>query len=159
MCSDDAHRTMFLGCCQHVKRFEQRQMLLAVDDIIVKKEQICEFAKQYLPFEGIKIYTEIKDESSGMTDGESILNEVSAVTYIFMDEALCSDQYETFLEAMPNWLKENCQGVPVGIYLRMTESKAWEQIDRANYEDKLREDIYTEKTECTISESGKVAIY
>ena len=123
------------------------------------EEQIREFAMQYLPFEGIKIYTEIKDGSSGVTDGESILNEISAVTYIFMDDAICSDQYETFLEAIPTWLKENCQGVPAGIYLRMTESEAWEQIDRANYEDKLREDIYTEKAECTISESGKLAVY
>ena len=123
------------------------------------EEQIREFAMQYLPFEGIKIYTEIKDGSSGVTDGESILNEISAVTYIFMDDAICSDQYETFLEAIPTWLKENCQGVPAGIYLRMTESEAWEQIDRANYEDMLREDIYTEKAECTISESGKVAVY
>ena len=31
-------------------------------------------------------------------DEETVLNEVSAATYIFMDDALCSGQYETFLE-------------------------------------------------------------
>ena len=46
-----------------------------------------------------------------------------------------------------------------GIYLRMTESEAWKQIDRANYEDKLREDIYTKEADCTISGSGKVTVY
>ena len=47
-------------------------------------------------------------------DEETVLNEVSAATYIFMDDALCSGQYETFLEAVPDWLTENCQGVPAG---------------------------------------------
>ena len=109
------------------------------------EEQVRIFAEQYLPSEGIKIYTEIKDGGNGAADGESFLKEVSAVTYIFMDEALCSGQYETFLEAVPDWLTENCQGVPAGIYLRMAESEAWKQIGRSDYEDKLREDIYTEE--------------
>ena len=107
------------------------------------EEQVRTFAEQYLPSEGIKIYTEIKSGGSGAADGEPVLNEVSAATYIFMDDALCSGQYEAFLEAVPDWLAENCQGVPAGIYLRMTESEAWQQIDRSGYEDKLREDIYT----------------
>ena len=41
------------------------------------------------------------------------------------------------LEAVPDWLTENCQGVPAGIYLRMAESEAWKQIGRSDYEDKL----------------------
>ena len=98
------------------------------------EEQVRIFAEQYLPSEGIKIYTEIKDGGNGAADGESFLKEVSAVTYIFMDEALCSGQYETFLEAVPDWLTENCQGVPAGIYLRMAESEAWKQIGRSDYE-------------------------
>ena len=81
------------------------------------------------------------------------------MTYIFMDDALCSEQYEAFLEAVPDWLTENCQGVPAGIYLRMTESEAWQQIDRSDYEDKLREDVYTKEAECAISGSGKVTVY
>lgn len=92
-------------------------------------------------------------------DEETVLNEVSAATYIFMDDALCSGQYETFLEAVPDWLTENCQGVPAGIHLRMAESEGWQQIDRSNYEDKLREDIYTGEAECAISGSGKVTVY
>ena len=123
------------------------------------EEQVRTFAEQYLPSEGIKIYTEIKNGGSGAADEETVLNEVSAATYIFMDDALCSGQYETFLEAVPDWLAENCQGVPAGIYLRMTESEAWQQIDRSNYEDKLREDIYTGEAECAISGSGKVTVY
>ena len=121
--------------------------------------QIRTFAEKYLPSEGIKIYTEIKNGGSSVADAEPVLNEVSAVTYIFMDDALCSEQYETFLEAVPDWLTENCQGVPAGIYLRMTESEAWQQIDRSDYEDKLREDVYTKEAECAISGSGKVTVY
>lgn len=123
------------------------------------EEQVRAFAEQYLPSEGIKIYTEIKNGGSGAAEEEAILNEVSAVTYIFMDDALCSEQYEAFLEAVPDWLTENCQGVPAGIYLRMAESEAWKQIGRSDYEDKLREDIYTEEAECAISGSGKVTVY
>ena len=123
------------------------------------EEQVRAFAEQYLPSEGIKIYTEIKDGYSGAADETPALNEISAVTYIFMDDALCSEQYEAFLEAVPGWLAENCQGVPVGIYLRVTEPEAWQQIDRANYEEKIREDIYTEEAECTISGNGKVTVY
>ena len=125
----------------------------------VYEEQVRAFAEQYLPAEGIKIYTEIKNGGSSAADAEPVLNEVSAVTYIFMDNALCSEQYETFLEAVPDWLTENCQGVPAGIYLRMTESEAWQQIDRSDYEDKLREDVYTKEAECAISGNGKVTVY
>ena len=123
------------------------------------EEQVRAFAEQYLPSEGIKIYTEIKNGGSGAAEEEAILNEVSAVTYIFMDDALCSEQYEALLEAVPDWLTENCQGVPAGIYLRMAESEAWKQIGRSDYEDKLREDIYTGKKECAISGSGKVTVH
>ena len=124
------------------------------------EEQVRTFAEQYLPSDGIKIYTEIKNSGSGGTaEGEPALNEVSAVTYIFMDDGLCSGQYEAFLEAVPDWLTENCQGVPAGIYLRMAEPGAWQQIDRSDYEDKLREDIYTREAECAISGSGKVTVY
>ena len=123
------------------------------------EEQVRAFAEQYLPSEGIKIYTEIKSGGSGVAEEEAILYEVSAVTYIFMDDALCSEQYEVFLKAVPDWLTENCQGVPAGIYLRMTESEAWQQIDRSDYEDKLREDVYTKEAECAISGSGKVTVY
>ena len=49
--------------------------------------------------------------------------------------------------------------MPAGIYLRMAESEAWKQIGRSDYEDKLREDIYTEEAECAISGSGKVTVY
>ncbi len=123
------------------------------------EEQVRAFAEQYLPSEGIKIYTEIKNGGSSPAEEEPVLNEVSAVTYIFMDDALCSEKYEIFLEAVPDWLTENCQGVPAGIYLRMTESEAWQQIDRSDYEDKLREDVYTKEAECAISGSGKVTVY
>ena len=131
-------------------------------DILMRpayEEQVRTFVEQYLPSEGIKIYSEIKSGGSGAADEGAVLNEVSAATDIFMDDALCSEQYETFLEAVPDWLTENCQGVPAGIYLRMTESEAWQQIDRSNYEDKIREDIYTEEAECAISGKGKVTVY
>ena len=124
------------------------------------EEKIRTFAELFHDSEGIEIYTEIKNSGSGGTAEEDpALNEVSAVTYIFMDDGLCSGQYEAFLEAVPDWLTENCQGVPAGIYLRMAESGAWQQIDRSDYEDKLREDIYTREAECAISGSGKVTVY
>lgn len=122
------------------------------------EEQILTFAKEYLPLEGIKIYTEVKGGTSNVPKEGSILNTVSAATYIFMNEDLCFQQYEAFLKAVPDWLTENCQGVPAGIYVRMANSEDWKQIDRSNYEDKLREDIYTKEAECAISGSGKVTV-
>lgn len=119
------------------------------------EEQVQSFAQQVLPSEGIKIYTEVK---SGEAKEGSVLNQVSAVTYIFMNDDLCAEEYETFLKAVPDWLTENCQGVPAGIYLRMAKSEAWQSIDRSNYEDMLREDIYTKEAECAISGSGKVTV-
>lgn len=111
-----------------------------------------------MPLEGIKIYTEVKGGTSNVPKEGSILNTVSAATYIFMNEDLCFQQYEAFLKAVPDWLTENCQGVPAGIYVRMANSEDWQQIDRSNYEDKLREDIYTKEAECAISGSGKVTV-
>ena len=61
-----------------------------------------------------------------------------------------------FWRAVPDWLTENCQGVPAGIYLRMAEPGAWQQIDRSDYEDKLREDIYTREADVRdLRERGK----
>ena len=119
------------------------------------EEQVQSFAQQGLPSDGIKLYTEVK---SGEAKEGSVLNQVSAVTYIFMNDDLCAEEYETFLEAVPDWLTENCQGVPAGIYLRMAKSEAWQSIDPSNYEDMLREDIYTKEAECAISGSGKVTV-
>ena len=84
------------------------------------EEQILTFAKEYLPLEGIKIYTEVKGGTSNVPKEGSILNTVSAAT--------------------------------------MANSEDWKQIDRSNYEDKLREDIYTKEAECAISGSGKVTV-
>ena len=60
---------------------------------------------------------------------ENILETVSAATYVFTDDSVCSSEaYERFVDACGQWLKEHCQGVPAGIYLRMTQSEAWAEI-------------------------------
>lgn len=148
----------------------------------VYEEWVSVFVQQYLPVEGVKIYTEIKtiDEKLDKIISENVLEKgdagapleedaaevvtemlpgrVSAVTYLYMDSAVCGSQYDKFLDAVPGWLSENCRGVPAGLWLRMADTAEWQEIDRSNYEDKIREDIYTEKADCAISGSGKVTV-
>ena len=44
-------------------------------------------------------------------------------------------------------------------HLDVYKRQAWLQIDRSDYEDKLREDVYTKEAECAISGNGKVTVY
>ena len=123
------------------------------------EEKVRHFAEEYFPAEGIKVYTDIKSIDGSVTE-ENILENVSAVTYVFTDDSVCSaEAYERFVDACGQWLKEHCQGVPAGIYLRMTQSEAWAKISEADYEDSIREDIFTAENDCSISGSGKVTIY
>lgn len=123
------------------------------------EETVRDFAEEYFPAEGIKVYTDIKSIDGSVTE-ENILENVSAVTYVFTDDSVCSaEAYERFVDACGQWLKEHCQGVPAGIYLRMTQSEAWAKISEADYEDSIREDIFTAENDCSISGSGKVTIY
>lgn len=148
----------------------------------VYEEWVGGFVQQYLPVEGVKIYTEIKtiDEKLDKTISENVLakgdagadleedaaedviemlsGRVSAVTYVYMVSAVYGSQYDRFLDAVPGWLSENCRGVPAGLWLRMADTEEWQDIDSSNYEDKIREDIYTEKADCAISGSGKVTV-
>lgn len=148
----------------------------------VYEEWVSVFVQQYLPVEGVKIYTEIKtiDEKLDKIISENVLEKgdagapleedaaevvtemlpgrVSAVTYLYMDSTVCGSQYDRFLDAVPGWLSENCRGLPAGLWLRMAGTAEWQEIDRSNYEDKIREDIYTEKADCAISGSGKVTV-
>ena len=123
------------------------------------EETVRDFVEEYFPAEGIKVYTDIKSIDGSVTE-ENILGNVSAVTYVFTDDSVCSaEAYERFVDACGQWLKEHCQGVPAGIYLRMTQSEAWAKISEADYEDSIREDIFTAENDCSISGSGKVTIY
>ena len=123
------------------------------------EEQVRAFAEQYLPSEGIKIYTEIKNGGSGAAEEEAILNEVSAVTYIFMGRRPVFRTVRGVSGGCAGLADGELSGRAGRRYLRMAESEAWKQIGRSDYEDKLREDIYTEEAECAISGSGKVTVY
>ena len=123
------------------------------------EDKVRAFAEEYFPEKGIKVYTDIRSIDGEVTE-ENILENVSAVTYVFTDDSVCSTEaYERFVDACGQWLKEHCQGVPAGIYLRMTQSEAWAKISEADYEDSIREDIFTAENDCSISGSGKVTIY
>ena len=123
------------------------------------EEKVRDFAEEYFPAEGIKVYTDIKSIGGSVTE-ENILESASAATYVFTDDSVCSaEAYERFVDACGQWLKEHCRGVPAGIYLRMTQSEAWAKISEADYEDSIREDIFTAENDCSISGSGKVTIY
>lgn len=123
------------------------------------EEKVRDFAEEYFPAEGIKVYTDIKSIGGSVTE-ENILESASAATYVFTDDSVCSaEDYERFVDACGQWLKEHCRGVPAGIYLRMTQSEAWAKISEADYEDSIREDIFTAENDCSISGSGKVTIY
>lgn len=118
------------------------------------EKKVEDFAAQYFPGDSLKIYSEIKAVGED-ADEENLLQNVSAVTYIFLDQSACEEGYDAFAGASLQWLEENCRGSAAGIYLRLTYPSAWEEISRYNYEEKIREDIFARKTECAVSESGK----
>lgn len=128
------------------------------------ESKIREFAAQIFPESGIKVFSDIRNSGQD-TDGQSateenVLQTVSAVTYIFISESVCTEeQFHDFAEKCAQWLGSQCRGVAAQICLRLTDAAQWELIDASGYEDKLREDIFTAESECAISASGKVTVY
>lgn len=119
------------------------------------EKKVEDFAAQYFPGDSLKIYSEIKAADE---DAENLLQNVSSVTYIFLNQSVCEEGYDAFAGASLQWLEENCRGTAAGIYLWLTYPSAWEEISRYNYEEKIREDIFARKTECAVSESGKGSV-
>ena len=128
------------------------------------ESRIREFAGQFFSESGIKVFSDIRNSGQG-TDGQSVTEEnvlrtVSAVTYIFISESVCTEeQLQDFTEECAQWMESQCQGVAAQICLRLTDAAQWELIDTAGYEDKLRADIFTAEAECAVSASGKVTVY
>lgn len=128
------------------------------------ESRVREFAVQSFPESGIKVFSDIRNLGQG-TDGQSVTEEnvlhtVSAVTYIFISESVCTEaQFRDFTEECAQWMESQCQGVAAQICLRLTDAAQWELIDATGYEDKLRADIFTAEAECAISASGKVTVY
>ena len=128
------------------------------------ESRVREFAGQSFSESGIKVFSDIRNSGQG-TDGQSVTEEnvlqtVSAVSYIFISESVCTEeQFQDFTEECAQWMESQCQSVAAQICLRLTDAVQWELIDAAGYEDKLREDIFTAEAECAISASGKVTVY
>ena len=66
---------------------------------------------QYFPGDSLKIYSEIKAADE---DAENLLQNVSAVTYIFLNQSVCEEGYDAFAGASLQWLEENCRGTAAG---------------------------------------------
>ncbi len=89
-----------------------------------------------------------------------MLQKVSAVTYIFISDTVCTkEQFQDFIEDCAKWMEGQCQGVAAQFCLRLTDVAQWETIYMFNYEDKLREDIFSAEAECGITAAGEVTIY
>lgn len=122
------------------------------------------FAAEHFSEDGIKVFSDIKalaqdTEAQSITE-EDILQSASAVTYIFISENICTEaQFQEFKDDCAQWIEANIRGTAAQICLRLTDAAQWESVDPSDYEDKLREDIFTAKAECAVSEAGKVTVY
>lgn len=122
------------------------------------------FAAQTFPESGIKIYSDVSStvqdaEVQNVTE-ENVLQTLSANTYIFISDSVCTkQQFHDFKEECAQWLGSQCQGAAAQICLRLTDAAQWELINEADYEDKLREDIYMDEAECAVTASGKITVY
>lgn len=123
------------------------------------ESRVKEFTQQFFPEKGIKVFSDI--QTSGQdTDRENVLRTVSAVTYIFLSESVCTEsQFRNFKEECARWMESQCRGAAAQICLRLTDAPQWEQIDESGYEDKLREDIFSAEAECAVSADGNVTVY
>lgn len=131
---------------------------------LLYESRVREFASQTFPESGIKIYSDVSSavqdaEVQNVTE-ENVLQTLSANTYIFISDSICTkQQFHDFKEKCAQWLGSQCQGAAAQICLRLTDAAQWELIDESDYEDKLREDIYTDEAECAVTASGKVTVY
>lgn len=127
------------------------------------ESRVREFAGQAFSESGIKVFSDIRNSGQG-TDGQSVTEEnvlhtVSAITYIFISESVCTEaRFQEFTEECARWMERQYQGVAAQVCLRLTEEAQWEQINSSDYEDILREDTFIDKAECMVSNSGKVTI-
>nr|WP_303182471.1 hypothetical protein [Lachnoclostridium phocaeense] len=128
------------------------------------ESRVNEYTTQSFPDSGVKVFSDIRNSGQG-TDRQSVtkenvLQKVSAVTYIFISDTVCTnEQFQDFTEDCANWMESQCQGVAAQFCLRLTDVARWEKLNTYNYEDKLREDIFTDEAECGISADGKITIY
>lgn len=128
------------------------------------ESMVRQFAVQSFPESGIKVFSDIRNsgqdaDRQDITEA-NVLQTVSAVTYIFISQSVCTEvQFRDFTEECAKWMESQCQGVAAQICLRLTDAKQWERIDSPGYEDKLREDIFEAEAECAVSVSGKVSVY
>lgn len=128
------------------------------------ESRIREYATQSFPDSGVKVFSDIRNSGQG-TDRQSVteenvLQKVSAVTYIFISDTVCTkEQFQDFTEDCAKWMESQCQNVAAQFCLRLTKAAQWESIGSSNYEEKLRKDIFSSEAECGISTIGEVTIY
>ena len=143
------------------------------------ESRVRQFTVQTFPEEGVKVFCDIKDPGPDMISGpeppgqdkkeqdtkgrqateENVLRTASAVTYIFIADNICTEsEFHDFTDECAKWLEDHCQGVAAQLCLRLTDAQQWESISRSDYEDKLREDIFTAEAQCGVSASGKIMV-
>ena len=131
---------------------------------LLYESRMREFAAQIFQESGIKIYSDVSStvqdaEVQNVTE-ENVLQTLSANTYIFISDSVCTkQQFHDFKEECAQWLGSQCQGAAAQICLRLTDAAQWELINEEDYEDKLREDIYMDEAECAVTASGKITVY
>ena len=131
-------------------------------NILVKPQyeaSVCGFLSQYIDMNSTKVFCKILSVDDDVKE-ENVPGSVSSTVYVYIEEAACSgEQYDSLVDACGQWLKENWQGRPSGILLLKTDGAQLEKINESNYEDKIREDIFSADTECSVSSEGIVNTY
>ena len=86
------------------------------------EEKVRDFAEEYFPAEGIKVYTDIKSIDGSVTE-ENILENVSAVTYVFSGDLVCSARgFVRFFGACGPGVEGNIPGGAGGGFFRVSPS-------------------------------------
>lgn len=97
---------------------------------------------------------------NSITNGEvALLHGASAASYVFFDTTVTETEFKTFVPEYADWIKEQSQGnaTVTKFYLLKTDDLV--NIYDFNYEEKKLEPIYTQKLNCSISDTGKINIF
>ena len=116
------------------------------------------FAGDYVDVQAVKVFSEIRNVETAYTK-EDVLRTAAATSYIFLDEAKCSEeQFVAFAEACAALLQENFHNKASRINLFLTRSDEMYRIRQETYRDVLADDIFTKEIDCSISGDGTITI-
>lgn len=128
------------------------------------ENQVRSFAAQTFPENGLKVFCDMKaqgqSEKMPIPEEDKVMQTVSAVTYVFISENVCTkEQLDSFTEVCVQWMKNQCSGKAAQICLRLAEQETWDRITASNYKDRLMGETFTAEAECTVTASGRTAVY